>query len=65
MDNHTYIRLINKEYPLPSGFIPNFANFSYPLLKAENEFTPLLLLWSFVNTARKNRTLSGTSQDVS
>ena len=22
MDNHTYIRLINKEYPLPSGFIP-------------------------------------------
>ena len=22
MDNHTYIRLINKEYPLPAGFIP-------------------------------------------
>lgn len=22
MDNHTYIRLINKKHPLPSGFIP-------------------------------------------
>lgn len=43
MDNHTYIRLINKEYPLPSGFIPaNLVDSGIPFDAPANDEKRLL-----------------------
>lgn len=42
----------------------NFASFLFLSSRTENAFILLLLLWSFVNTARKSRIPSGTNQDV-
>ena len=43
MDNHTYIRLINKAYPLPSGFIPaNLVDSGIPFDAPANDEKRLL-----------------------